>query len=247
MDPAEADVTSVPASPATRAYHMAYKVVAYAGLMAILGALLHGFPHASGEPWSNFSYNLVLYAIFIAAHLVMTRPWFKSAFWGDPAGSSSERRVFVLVSAVTWFAVILLAKPLPGDDLFNSSFLGFAGCLGFLASFLLFFQGVTIAMLDGLLGVPGARGAFTHGERTPLFVDGPYKDVRHPQYRGIVLAGISSLLIHPNAAQFFWVLLIAGSFVAFIPVEEAQLIAARGESYRKYQEQTPHRIFKGIW
>jgi len=247
MHTAEADVTSAPASPATRAYHIAYRVVAYAGLLAIFGALLHGFPHASGEPWSNFFFNLVLYALFIAPHLVMTRVWFKSAFWGDPSGSPNERRVFVLVSAVTWFAVILLAKPLPGDDLFDSSFLRFAGHVGFLASFLLFFQGVTTAMLDGLLAVPGARGAFLHAESMPLQVDGPYKDVRHPQYRGVVLVGISSLFIHPNAAQFFWVLLIAGSFVAFIPIEEAHLVAARGEDYRKYQEQTPYRIFKGVW
>ncbi len=57
----------------------------------------------------------------------------------------------------------------------------------------------------------------------------------------------ASLLIHPNIGQLFWALLPTATFVAFIPVEEAQLLRARGDDYRKYMERTPWRLFRGFW
>jgi protein-S-isoprenylcysteine O-methyltransferase Ste14 len=41
--------------------------------------------------------------------------------------------------------------------------------------------------------------------------------------------------------------MIGASFIGFIPVEEAQLMAARGDDYRRYREQTPYRLFRGVW
>lgn len=87
----------------------------------------------------------------------------------------------------------------------------------------------------------------SHGEETPLFTEGQYASVRHPMYRAAILGGLCSILIHPNTAQAFWCVLVGGTFVAFVPVEEEQLIEARGEAYRAYQEATPWRIFRGIW
>jgi protein-S-isoprenylcysteine O-methyltransferase Ste14 len=66
-------------------------------------------------------------------------------------------------------------------------------------------------------------------------------------YRAAILGGICGLLAHPNPAQLFWTLLIGATFVAFIPVEEAQMTAARGDDYRHYMEATPYRLFRGIW
>ena len=37
------------------------------------------------------------------------------------------------------------------------------------------------------------------------------------------------------------------TFVFFIPIEERQLAAARGEAYLAYRQQTPYRLFRGIW
>src|SRR5262249_8686438 len=106
---------------------------------------------------------------------------------------------------------------------------------------------VSFEMTDGLLGVPGAVSQYSHGAETPLFTDGPYADVRHPMYRAAMFASLSSLFIHPNVAQLFWVAVIGTTFLAFIPVEEAQLIAARGDDYREYQRRTPYRLFRGLW
>jgi protein-S-isoprenylcysteine O-methyltransferase Ste14 len=227
-----------------------YRAVGYLGLMSIFGSQLYGFRYDAHASATSFAVNLLLYAAFIVPHLLMTRSWFKRAVWGAPAGSAAERRVYILVSIGTWFAVFALHRPMPGGELAPGSgvaVLQFVGDLIFLWSVVLFFQGVTFEMLDGLLGVPGAVEQFSHGAETPLLSEGPYAEVRHPMYRAAILVGLSSLAIHPNVAQLFWVAAIAASFIGFIPVEEAQMIAARGDDYRRYQARTPYRLFRGIW
>jgi protein-S-isoprenylcysteine O-methyltransferase Ste14 len=76
---------------------------------------------------------------------------------------------------------------------------------------------------------------------------GSYASVRHPMYRGFLLMLVASLLVHPNAAQLFWGVMVGLTFVVFVPVEEAQLIAQRGEQYRLYMEQTRYRLIRGVW
>ena len=249
----EASVASAPEVKESQTYKNLYRSFAYFGLISIFGAQLYGFRFAGGAPWSNYGSNLILYGLFVLPHLVMTRPWYKKAIWGNPAGSPHERRIYIAVTNITWFTVLIWHQflPLPGlyfEDAYPVfKVLQFVGTMGFLLSTLLFFQGITFAMIDGLLGVPGAVAAYSHGGETPLFTEGAYAEVRHPMYRAAFLASVSSLLIHPHMAQLFWVILIAGTFLLFIPVEEAQLIAARGDDYRRYQERTPYRLFKGIW
>jgi len=226
---------------------VSYRIFAYFGLFAIFAPLVYGFRYSETASAGNFVYNLLLYAVFIAPHLVMTRSWFKQALWGDPAGSPIERRVFITVAILLWLAVLGLHEPLPGLALSLPGWLRFAGAVGFLFAFFMFFQGATTEAIDGLLGVPGSVGAYSHGPETPLFSEGAYASVRHPQYRAFILAALSSLLVHPNLGQLFWVVLLSGTFVAFAPVEEAQLIRARGDEYRQYMVRTPWRLFKGIW
>jgi protein-S-isoprenylcysteine O-methyltransferase Ste14 len=45
----------------------------------------------------------------------------------------------------------------------------------------------------------------------------------------------------------FWTLLIGATLVIFIPVEKIQMIAARGDDYRRYMKATPYRLFRGLW
>lgn len=224
-----------------------YRIFARFGLFSIFGALLYGFQYEDAAPAGNFAYNLLLYAIFIAPHLVMTRSWFKRALWGKPAGSPEERRVYITITVVMWLAVYVLHEPVPGIALEPSGWIAFAGCVLFLWAFFGFFAGLTFEQIDGLLGVPGAAGAYSHGPETPLFTEGAYAGVRHPQYRAFILASLASLLIHPHMGQLFWALMLDGTFVAFIPVEEAELLSARGDDYRRYAERTPWRLFRGFW
>ncbi len=66
-------------------------------------------------------------------------------------------------------------------------------------------------------------------------------------YRALSFLAFSSLMIHPNAGQLLFAVMVALSFVGFIPFEERQLIKNRGDEYREYMEKTPYRIFQGIW
>jgi protein-S-isoprenylcysteine O-methyltransferase Ste14 len=228
-------------------FKTAYRIFAYFGLFSIFASLLYGFHYDDAAPAASFGYNMVLYGVFIAPHLIMTRSWFKQTLWGNPAGSPVERRVYITVTIVLWLAVIVLHEPVPGLGFDPLPWMRFVGYVFFLWAFFMFFQGATTEMIDGLLGVPGSVSAYSHGPETPLFTEGGYASVRHPQYRAFVSGAAASLLIHPNMGQLFWALLLSATFVAFIPVEEAQLLRARGDDYRKYMERTPWRLFKGFW
>jgi methanethiol S-methyltransferase len=236
-------------APRQAAWRIAYRALGYFGLVSIFGSQLYGFRYDASASAANYAYDLGLYGLFIVPHLVMSRSWFKSACWGQPQGSPRERRVYILVSVVTWLAVWFAQRPLPGPAI-ALPFQGvvtFFGLLGFLLCVMLFFQGITFEMIDGLLGVAESQRSYSHGSETPLFTAGPYARVRHPMYRAAVLASLSSIVVHPNAAQVFWAALIPATFVAYIPIEEAQLLAARGDQYREYQRQTPYRLFHGLW
>lgn len=241
--------TQAPPAPGSALFRVAYRAFAYFGLFTIHGSLLYGFRHDAGAPPVNYAINAGFYAIFLVPHLLMTRSWLKQAVWGNPAGSPRERRVYITITIITWLAVIALQRffPLPGPSWIPPEWLRFGGIVLFISCVFLFFQGATAGMIDGLLGVPGSVSAYAHGPETPLFTDGAYGGVRHPMYRAAVLGGLCSLLIHPNAAQAFWCVAIAATFIAFIPVEEAQLTRARGEDYRAYVQRTPWRLFRGVW
>lgn len=66
-------------------------------------------------------------------------------------------------------------------------------------------------------------------------------------YRGFTCLAGASLLIHPRAAQLAWCVALTATFVAFVPIEEAQVLRARGREYRSYMQQTPYRLFRGAW
>lgn len=244
----EAPATSNSAPPARSSWPaIVYRAIAYPGLVSVFAALLFGFRHSAAAGAINYLYNLLLYAAFVAPHLVMTRRLYKQAVWGNPHGSLRERQVYILVTIVTWAALLAWHWPLPGFDYVLPTAVRFAGTIGFLLSVLLFYEGFTFASIDSLLGVPGSQLSHTHGAETPLFVEGQYAQVRHPMYRAAIFLGLSSLLIHTSAAQLFWAVLTGITFIAFIPVEEAQLIEARGDDYRDYMRRVPYRLFRGIW
>ncbi len=241
--------SSSSSSMASAVYTIVYRIIAYFGLMSVFASLAFGFRHGRDAPGKNYALDLLLYLAFIAPHLVLTRAWWKRVVWGSPVGSPRERRVYIALAVIWWLAVLCLHEPLPGWNFKDYLPLPvrFAGLIAFLWSLLLFFEGTSRTALDGLLGVPGTVMQYSHGSETPLNTEGPYAQVRHPMYRAAILAGVSTIIVHPNAAQLFWAGLIGLTFIAFIPVEEAQLVAARGEDYLRYRRQTPYRLFRGVW
>jgi protein-S-isoprenylcysteine O-methyltransferase Ste14 len=224
-----------------------YWLFAQLGLMIVTASFLMGFRHDVGAPLANLWFDLALYAAFIVVHIVMTMPAFKRLVYGGAAGSPVERRVYIAITVISWVGLYWLHRPVGGFGWESPAWLQYIGTCAVLLAVVGFFEFATFDTLNSLLGVPGAPLAYSVGSETPLMTTGTYAQVRHPMYRAAFLLAFASLLIHPNASQLLFACLVAGSFIAFIPFEEHQLLAARGDLYRAYMAQTPCRIFRGIW
>jgi protein-S-isoprenylcysteine O-methyltransferase Ste14 len=239
-------VASSPMSVEELTMAMAYRVFGYFGLFSIFGAVLFGLRHDAGASWRNLSFTAVLYGTWAAVHLAMTSDRFKRAY-GARAGTPIERQVYILVTVATWLAVLWVHPPLPGPAIEVPGPLRFAAMVGFLMAVFAFFEGLTFSAIDGLIAAPGTEMAYSHGAETKLLTEGRHAKIRHPMYQAVIQAGLCSLIIHANLAQLVWVLMIGGTFIGFIPIEEARLLAARGDEYRAYILQTPWRLVRRVW
>lgn len=224
-----------------------YWLFSHLGLMTVSAAFIMGFKHDFQAPLENLYFNIVLYVVFITIHILMTIPAFKRALFGRPEGTLFERRIYITISVVTWLAVYYFHRPVPGFGFSSPFWLQYLGLCALLLSFVAFFEFATFEVLGSLVGMPGSQLSHSTGAETPLLVEGPYASVRHPMYRALSFLAFSSLMIHPNAGQLLFAVMVALSFVGFIPFEERQLIKNRGDEYREYMEKTPYRIFQGIW
>ncbi|MBW2385240.1 MAG: isoprenylcysteine carboxylmethyltransferase family protein [Deltaproteobacteria bacterium] len=224
-----------------------YTWFAFMGLMVVSASVLMGFRHEPGAPAGNYVFNGVLYAAYMMIHVVMMSPWYKRLTTGAPEGNPKERRIYTVVAVLTWLFVYGIHRPLPGPALELPDWITFLGLCGFLLGSFAFSEGGTFESFKGFFGVPGSEASHSATAETPLQIDGSYASVRHPMYRGFTCLAAASLLIHPNAAQLAWGVVLSLTFIVFIPIEESQLLHARGEEYRAYMQQTPHRLFRGIW
>jgi protein-S-isoprenylcysteine O-methyltransferase Ste14 len=224
-----------------------YWILAHVGFMVTPAAVILGFRHDPYAPAVNCLYNALIYGAFAALHLSMTRPWFKRIIAGQPEGSPGERRIYVTVSIVTWLLVYAVHLPVPGPGWAGPLWLQYLGLCGLLLGLFAFVEGTTFQVTSGLLGVPGTVLSHSHGSETPLMTEGSYASVRHPMYRGFMFLLLGGLVVHPTAGQLLWSVMIFGTFLVFIPIEERQLLEHRGAEYRAYMERTPYRILQGVW
>jgi protein-S-isoprenylcysteine O-methyltransferase Ste14 len=228
-------------------FKQAYWLFSFLGLMTVWASFIMGFRYEAEAPTSNIAFDVLIYAAFIIVHIVMTMPAFKNAVYGLRAGTPLERRVYVTITVVSWVLVYGLHRPIGGFGWTAPPWLHFAGLCAFLLCVAGFFEFATFAGLGQLVGMPDTALSHSVGSETPLMVEGPYARVRHPMYRAAFFASACSLLMYPNAAQLLWAVMIASSFLGFIPFEERQLLAARGNEYRAYIARTPYRVFRGVW
>ena len=223
-----------------------YRLFAYLGLMTFWASFIMGFRHSPDTPITNLWFNVAIYAAFIAVHIALTMPSVKQAIYGDRAGTPVERQFYIMITVVTWVLLYWLHKPVPGFAWIAPAWLRYVGLCAMLLALMAFYEFATFAGLDQLLGIAPAL-SHSVGAESRLMTDGPYASVRHPMYRAAFFATFASLLVHPNAGQLLFAVLVTASFVGFIPFEEHQLLKARGDQYRAYMKQTPYRVFRGVW
>ena len=216
--------------------------------LALFGLLLVGVPLPGAPllgPFSSLparlSLNLALWLLFGVQHSLMARTPFKH--WiGRVAPFLSERTLYVFSSALLTLALVLLWQPL-GRSVWNLRFplsllVEGIGILGFLLA------AISSTLIDGLdlLGLRRPLLALK-GRRytppplvTPLF----YRVIRHPIQMGVILLLWGTA--HMSADRLF--MAICGTFYILIalPLEEKDLVAVHGDSYRRYRERVPRLI-----
>lgn len=224
-----------------------YSFLAILGVMAIPATFIMGFRYSADANAVNYLWNFLLFAAFMAVHIIMLLPGFKKLVYGQPQSKPFERRIYVTVSIVTWILVYVYHLPVPGPAFTSPLWLQFIGICGVFTGFLMFFEGATFDFLRAFMGTPGTELSHSADSATPLMTEGNYASVRHPMYRGAVTYAFASLLIHPHAGQLLFAVMFALSFLLFIPFEEKALLKSRGDEYREYMSVVRYRVFRGVW
>lgn len=239
-----------------RSLAFAYGVASYALFLATFVYAI-GFVGNFGVPKSMDSgaegplaaavaVDLGLLLVFAVQHSVMARPAFKRV-WTRVVPVPVERSTYVLASSLALALLFSAWRPIggvvwqidgAGAVLLHA--LCAAGWLTILASTFLIHHfdlfGLRQVWLH-LRGRPYTPIAF----RAP----GPYRWVRHPLYVGWLLAFWATPTM--TAAHLLFALGTTAYILGAIRLEERDLLAAHGESYRRYRDAVPMLVPRPIW
>lgn len=179
--------------------------------------------------------DLALLSLFALQHSMMARPAFKR-WWTRFVPRPIERSTYVLFASLVMLLLYWQWLPLP-ETIWNLS-----NPLARILALVLFGAGWLIALLSSflidhsdLLGLRQvyvfwrARDYTAPGFRTPAL----YRVVRHPLMVGFLLAFWATS--HMSAGHLLFCLAMTGYIVAGIHLEEHDLLAYYGETYRRYR------------
>jgi len=179
-----------------------------------------------------------LLALFALQHSIMARPWFKRA-WTRIVPETAERSTYVLFSSAALLLMFWQWHPIGGVIWKIEG----AGATMMLA---LYGVGLMVVLLSTFLinhfDLFGLRQVYLYlvgRPYTPLEFHTPffYRYVRHPLYLGWLITFWSAPVM-TVAHLFFAVMTTAYIFVA-IRFEEADLVHAHGDKYRRYRQEVP--------
>jgi methanethiol S-methyltransferase len=185
--------------------------------------------------------NLILLTLFAAQHSVMARPAFKR-WWTRFVPPAVERSTFVLVSSLVLALLFWQWRPLPlrlwdvESDAGRWALYGLSavGWLLVLASTFL----INHFDLFGLRQVwRHARGQGPAPE-SPFVVRALYRIVRHPIMLGFLIAFWATPTM--TVGHLLFALMTTGYILIAVKfLEERDLVAQYGDTYRAYQRQVP--------
>jgi len=234
----------------TRMFALLYGAASYAvffltflyaiGFVAGFGVPRH-IDSGATSPWPvAVAIDLALLTLFALQHSVMARPGFKR-WWTRFVPPVIERSTYVLLASLCLVALFAWWRPLPAMAWHVESeplrwLLHAVSASGWLLV-------LTGTFLISHFELFGLRQVWMHARRQlpvePSFVvRGYYRIVRHPLMLGFMLAFWST----PDMSQghlLFAVVTSAYIVVAVKFLEERDLVAMHGETYRRYQRQVP--------
>jgi protein-S-isoprenylcysteine O-methyltransferase Ste14 len=223
-----------------------YGVVAYAiGLGSIVYAI--GFianlavPKSidvggASLPWQQaLVINLALLTVFAVQHSVMARQGFKR-WWTRIIPASAERSTFVLLSGVALIALFWYWAPMPmalwsvEEPALRAAIMTifFAGW-GVLVLSTFLINHFNLFGLQQVFAAWRGRQAADPAFRTPFL----YKLVRHPIYLGLLMAFWAAPDM--TVGRLVFTIATTGYILIGIALEERDLIAFHGDTYRDYR------------
>jgi protein-S-isoprenylcysteine O-methyltransferase Ste14 len=184
--------------------------------------------------------NLVLFSAFALHHSIMARSgakaWLKRVVPAD-----LERTAYVWMASLLFLAVCWLWQPLPGV-IWRAE--GPAWWLLSAVQLAAVVLTLRAARLVGIWDLAGVRQP-AHSSTFEFTTTGPFGIVRHPIYLGWVLMVFAVPVM--TTSRFEFAVVSTAYLVAAIPLEEASLVAAHGESYRAYQREMRWRLVPYLW
>jgi protein-S-isoprenylcysteine O-methyltransferase Ste14 len=226
-------------------YGIACYGVFFATLLYAIGFLGNfGVPKSidsgpTGSVFTALAIDGALLALFALQHSIMARPWFKR-IWTRMVPEPVERSTYVLFSSGALLLMFWQWRPIGGV------IWSFEGGIVGTVMVGLYVTGLLIVLLSTFLinhfDLFGLRQVYlyligrkyTHVEfRTPFF----YRYVRHPLYVGWLLTFWSAPVM--TVAHLFFAIMTTAYILVAIQFEEADLMSAHGDKYRRYREQVP--------
>ena len=212
------------------------------GFVAGLGVPKHIDNGASSGFATALLVDIALLGLFAVQHSGMARPGFKR-WWTRIVPASIERSTYVLLSSLVLILLFWQWQPLPQqvwsvDDGLARKMLHAFSAVGWLLVFSSTFL-INHFELFGLQQVWRQGRGHDAAERIPPFVTRAfYRIVRHPLMLGFLIAFWATPTM-TLGHLLFAAATTAYIFVAVKFLEERDLVAVYGDTYRDYQRRVP--------